>query len=425
MTAEIGILNKTSVVLASDSAVTIGNMNKVFNTANKLYPLSKYQPVGVMIFNNASWMGIPIEIILKSYSNYLEKSSFDTLEEYRQDLVKFIKEHYNDFVSKEQIKSFIEFRLYDLLERLIEHCNELFTDKHGEMLDDLSAKEKSQLFENTFFEIIDEAASFKTEILPDFKDYRLEDFKNEFRVYINKILPLFYSNYKIERKAKYTTRIIKQLYHELICNFSNEEDYTGIAIAGYGEKEIFPSICDVKVGEFFSNRLRYQFSAVGKVNQDVSAIVHPYAQRDMVDTFFQGINPGLLNEFARTLPIEFENIADKISSKYNNKSEIKPHFQLAYKHIMKKLNNFAIKNYVHPIITSIGFLRKEDLVEIAEALINITSINRKTTKELQTVGGPIDIAIITKHEGFIWIKRKDLVNKDLNSIYYNRELKEL
>lgn len=41
MTTEIGILNKSAVVLAADSAVTIysgvQNAQKVFNTANKLF----------------------------------------------------------------------------------------------------------------------------------------------------------------------------------------------------------------------------------------------------------------------------------------------------------------------------------------------------------------------------------------------------
>lgn len=49
MTAEIAIMNAQAVALAADSAVTFGT--KVRNTANKIFTLSKFEPVGVMIYN--------------------------------------------------------------------------------------------------------------------------------------------------------------------------------------------------------------------------------------------------------------------------------------------------------------------------------------------------------------------------------------
>jgi hypothetical protein len=168
-------------------------------------------------------------------------------------------------------------------------------------------------------------------------------------------------------------------------------------------------------------------SSVKSVSQDSSAIVRPYAQRDMVDTFFQGINPSIIKEMQKILPLEFENIIDKICAKYTdiNKADIRLHFKSSYRNINNKIMAYTSKTYIKPIITSISYLRKEDLVELAESLINITSIKRKTSENIQTVGGPIDIAMITKYEGFVWIKRKDIVNRELNSIYYHRELKGL
>lgn len=49
MTAQIGILNKNAVVLATDSAVTIadGKKEKAFNTAEKLFELVRNKPVGI------------------------------------------------------------------------------------------------------------------------------------------------------------------------------------------------------------------------------------------------------------------------------------------------------------------------------------------------------------------------------------------
>jgi hypothetical protein len=427
MTAEIGILNKTSVVLAADSAVTVGRANKVFNNANKMFPLSKYEPIGIMVYNNASWMGIPYEIIIKSYTKNLAKKSFDTLVEYRDDFIKYIKENYSSFVSVEQIKEFIEYRLYDMLDRMMEFLKQQFELKNKNTSSVLSPEDKDKLYEKTFFDILDELSSMKQDILPDFKEYKLQDFKNEFKSYIDKILSGFYTSYKLPRKAKYTSRIYKQLYHELICRFSDEEDYSGIVIAGYGNNEIFPSICNVKIGELVSGRLRYEYSEPSRISQNNTAIVKPFAQRDMVDTFFQGINPDIIKELNKIISFEFEEIIDKISKKYDNinKSDVRSFFKTGFKHINEKLRKFAVDTYVKPVMTSVGFLRKEDLIELAESLINITSVKRKTSETLQTVGGPVDIAIITKHEGFVWVKRKDIIDRSLNSLFYNKELKEL
>lgn len=426
MTAEIGILNKTSIVLAADSAATLSSHKKVFNTANKLFPLSYFQPVGIMIYNNSTWMGIPFELIIKSYTKNLHDKSFSSLPEYRDDFIKFLKDNFRKFITEEQIHEFIEFRLYDILGNISEHLEEIFKEKISDSKTTLSDIEKEKLMEEIFFKLLDRHSKIKDEILPEFIDYKFEEFKLEFKSTIDKILPGFYVSINTPRKQKYTQRIYKCLYHELICNFSEEEDYSGIVISGYGIDEIFPTICDVKIGEILSNKLRYQYSEVEQISSNNSAIVCPYAQRDMVDTFFRGINPQISEELNEILMEEFETAIGNIHKKHPEISlaDLRPHFSKIYNNLNTKIDKFSVKNYINPIIQSIGFLRKEDLIEFAESLINITSIKRKTNSELQSVGGPIDIAVITKHEGFIWIKRKDIIDKQLNSAYYNREFRK-
>jgi hypothetical protein len=68
MAAEIVILNKNAVALAADSAVTLRdpNTSKIYNTANKLFMLSKFEPVGIMIFGAAEFMAVPLETMLRA-----------------------------------------------------------------------------------------------------------------------------------------------------------------------------------------------------------------------------------------------------------------------------------------------------------------------------------------------------------------------
>lgn len=56
----------------------------------------------------------------------------------------------------------------------------------------------------------------------------------------------------------------------------------------------------------------------------------------------------------------------------------------------------------------------QDAIDLADFLVQTTIKYVQYTPGHPTVGGPTDIATITKHEGFKWIKRKHFFNVDLN-----------
>jgi len=92
MTAEIAIMNREAIALAADSAVTMvaSGGEKIFTSTNKLFALSKYHPVGIMVYGNATFMGVPWEIIIKMYRTALGKRKFDSLDDYAEDFLNFL-----------------------------------------------------------------------------------------------------------------------------------------------------------------------------------------------------------------------------------------------------------------------------------------------------------------------------------------------
>lgn len=56
----------------------------------------------------------------------------------------------------------------------------------------------------------------------------------------------------------------------------------------------------------------------------------------------------------------------------------------------------------------------QDAIELAEFMVDLTIKHSRFTPGAATVGGPIEIAVITKYEGFKWIKRKYYYSRDLN-----------
>jgi hypothetical protein len=56
----------------------------------------------------------------------------------------------------------------------------------------------------------------------------------------------------------------------------------------------------------------------------------------------------------------------------------------------------------------------QDAIDLAEFLVNTTSTFTKFRRGASTVGGPVESAAITKHEGFKWIRRKYYFHEELN-----------
>ena len=92
MTAEVAILNRNAVALAADSAVTLRlpQSTKIYQT-NKLFALSKYEPVAVMIYGSADFMDLPWETIVKRYRVHLGRRSFGGIGEYGDDFLDFVE----------------------------------------------------------------------------------------------------------------------------------------------------------------------------------------------------------------------------------------------------------------------------------------------------------------------------------------------
>jgi hypothetical protein len=109
MTAEIAVLNRNAVALAADSAVTLQLPEgpKVYK-ANKLFMLSKYRPVGVMIYGAADFMGIPWDTIIKQYRAQLGTRGFQRVQNYADDFFRYIETQKSFFPEKLQRASCYE-----------------------------------------------------------------------------------------------------------------------------------------------------------------------------------------------------------------------------------------------------------------------------------------------------------------------------
>ena len=84
-------MNTRGIALAADSAVTLGECEKIYHNAEKLLQLAPSAPVGIMTFGSADLMDVPWETVVAGYQKHLGDRHYDTLSEYLEDFVSFIE----------------------------------------------------------------------------------------------------------------------------------------------------------------------------------------------------------------------------------------------------------------------------------------------------------------------------------------------
>lgn len=421
MTAQIGILNKNAVVLATDSAVTIadGKKEKAFNTAEKLFELVRNKPVGIMIYNAAEFNGVPWEIFIKDYGRKHTNDSFFHLEEYK---IAFF-----DFLSN----------------------NNLFIDEAGELL---SVCRLTDEISNLIFEALNEKLAVaeiinENIVLQKLHEtiFEFDDVFGEERVY-EKFKPLIEIDY-LEKYRPVIENIVRekvnfnvsdeefgcivQLIEKIIYSDYSGDNYTGVVIAGYGEDDYFPRLYQTEIFLCLNGILKvkeYSPVIIGKgiSEEESTAALRPFAQHDMVDTFMRGITPALndymIELFSEVLEIIFDE--SRKFRKEGTDSDMKNLVMKAKRCVIEEIEKTERQHFINPVIDMLGSLGKQQLAEMAETLIELTSFKRKISMDTESVGGPVDIAIISKHEGFIWIKRKHYFDLELNPAYIERRNKD-
>lgn len=414
MSAGICIMNKNAVALAADSAVTIGQHLAIHNSANKLFALSKIAPVGVIVYSNAELMNIPIEIIIKQYKSKLQHKTFASLKDYVHDFLSFLIQEADLFRFQINEKVFIKNVYVDLLNGLNGDYQISIKKKINTVHRDLLPEELSDLQHKAVKATLTFVDQFPT--IPDFSiaDYVEKTYFEEIKQYIISQFPWIIESDLFELAKKTCLVFDKQFMRN---------GYVGLAFAGYGEKDIFPQMIHLHISGIINNKVRYYLKEHLTITEERSATITPLAQTDVMQTFLFGINDSFIHDIGQELPRQIQSGLQNIDESFfaqGKKQVVQHELNKTTSNIIQQIIQKAQKQYLLPITQSVATLPIEELALLAESMINITSLRRKVALDnnIGTVGGPIDVAIISKCDGFIWLKRKHYFDRAYNPQYF-------
>ncbi len=415
MTAEVAIANAGAVALAADSAVTIGGQ-KIYNSALKLFALSKVAPVGIMIYGNAGLMNVPWETLIKSYRKDLGDQCFSSLVEYASGFIEYLNKHPSAFPEESQT------------DWLKGNTIGYFKLIRQEFLDEIHPilKAKGEIEANTVTEIFSRVVKEHHEVLS--KEEYADDMSDDtFKIIREKYKSLFKElRREIFEEVKISAAIAAKLND--IATFLHVKQVfstgvSGLVVAGYGEAELYPSIATYEIEGVIENQLKYRknLDKCHKINAGMECRIIAFAQEDMVTTFMNGINPTVLELLHGYLTQLFERLPELLDKDKTDSGERKKFTEKSSKLLMgffEELSNHIQGEHAHPVLRMVTVLPKDELAAMAEALVNLTAFKRRITESMETVGGPIDVVVISKGDGLVWVKRKHYFPPELNQHFF-------
>jgi hypothetical protein len=435
MTTEVAILNKQAIALAADSAVTI-NMSdgtKIYNSANKLFALSKFHPIGIMVYGAANLSGVPWESIIKFYRSKLGDNSFPILQDYCDDFLAFLEKNLNLFLETDKKNSIINivYEKYELI-------RESIGNRVAEEFEKAEQQGNNKLPKSQIKKIVNEAidyyhnASKQSPTLPSFSQTDIQQIEQQYGEIFTNLLPEVFEDLCITKNNQ--TKLVKIALNSLIKNdFSSSS--SGIVIAGFGEEEIFPSLHTYKIECVIGNKIKYAKDEEKSHEIGSYPAIIPFAQGDMIYTFIQGIDPVLHNVLFNSLDQILKNFFETIMNMNQAKEVLNKKQSNSIDQISQQVNTIAHNlldkfykemakyqqdAHVNPILMTVNILPKDELGAMAEALVNLTSLKRRVTTDEESVGGPTDVALISKGDGFIWLKRKHYFRPELNADFFSK-----
>ena len=428
MTSEVAILNREAVAIAADSAVTVDRPEgrKIYNTANKLFALSQTDPVAVMIYNAVSFGPIPWETIVKEYRRRLALKTYNTIEEYASDFVDHLSSLVQYVSAEEQRTRVMQTIRLEL--STLQVVVQQIVDRAA--LDGQPFKEDQirslilRYIENRIDEL--NRGVFVEGLSASIVGRYINTIYKDWGDFVDQSLSGLPTNERIKRLARVMARTSLRVP-------SPSPWCSGVVVVGFGRNQWFPALSHYLIDGVIAEKVRSCRANSVEIGDQQPMGIYPFAQTDMVATFMDGISP----EYVGLTGFVEEQI-DWIIQHFSNqvKGALSPNTYINFMNQMEQSKSNAVgeftdylgerkKSNYKPITIVVESLPKEGLAEMAEALVSLTSLKRRVSLEgslaAETVGGPIDVAVISKGDGLVWIKRKQYFSPNLNHRYFYRD----
>lgn len=374
-----------------------------------------------MIYNNAEIMSTPWETVISLYREQMGGRTLDTVDAYGHDFMEFLSGNPDLFPADHQDTEF--FKTVAVVMTLVaEDFDEqihYFRKENGDKVrDHISAIFEFVVREmhTSYQQYPDGSPRSDLSCFPKGMD---EQVRRRYSGEIDQLIDSLLGSLKAEHSALSVSDETKNRLREIAVNSATRdaffENYTGIVVAGFGARGQFPAMRSYLTSSLVLGILKRKQDRGNDMSADAGPVVETFAQDRMIRTFLTGMDPYLMRfMYGQTLDLSVGLVSDVIRRIPNITDSDR---QAMFDDYSRNTLGFAIREFfgsiesyqqaVHtrPIYRAVGVLPKKELGETAAALINLNSFQQKVMNSIETVGGPVDVAVITRNNGLEMMKQ--------------------
>lgn len=427
MTVEIAVINKEAVAVAADSAVTIGGgtwrgMDRVYESAQKLFDVSPNHPIGIMVYNNASFMGIPWETVVgMCRASLLETERCNTLGGYVERMVGVLKglaARIPEGVEEEYVRRALR-ALFGKICSEIKSNIETEKQRRGEAIKGERVRRITLKVLGHYLKKISDSPDISAGA--GFDKVVNARYRGVIQEVANQVFEV--NELRLGKSGSIRAALQKigaNFFSKNTEDFFSDMEYSGLVIAGFGEEEIFPSVITLHIMGALQGVLMYH-EAGGElcysVDFDRPAAIIAFARGDVIEAFKYGVWPDYIEEIKNRIDMQcFESFVNSVPSIMRLLKPTK-HIKELEERLVKLASNLFSKISVDFELSVendrkganeewerlISVLPRSELAEMARTLVRFTCFYWRYREEQATVKEPVRVAVISKNEGFRWM----------------------
>lgn len=414
MTSEIAVMNQRCVALAADSAVTLidGERIVVRTDQRKLFDLGHGLPVAVMFFGVADIMGHPWDVVIEHFRKKARPGAQPHVRDYAarftgtlDNLEEFFPREAQGDEYKRLLASVFRFVLY-----LAEHLRQTAA-KEGRSAsgDEVFRQAVGLVWKRYQFDENGKARPDLPCFPPGFADKVAQDYAGVIAELIGQGFPKLALDADMQQKLRDIAVfcVVKDLFLE---------DVTGLVFAGYGAAERYPSVVVCNASAVVGGILKRSVIDVETIDSEMRSGITLFADSEAAWAFLRGIDLDLEMRLYGTLQSMNEKLVDQVLDSAGGldparRESVRNQFRT--RHLPDYLNRlygmmagYQQQAYIDPVLHALEIGARADLAETAQALVALNIFKKRIMAQHPTVGGAVDVAVISRDEGFQWWKNQ-------------------
>jgi hypothetical protein len=410
MTSEIAVMNQRAVALAADSAVTLiaGGTVVVRNEHQKLFNLVEGRPIGLMFFGMADLLGHPWDHLIEHYQKKVKPGALAHVRDYAASFVNALDNLEEFFPNDRQADDYRRL-LLSVGRYILRHAEDLRS--HG------SEASSDTAIVETAIEQIWRFYQYRPDGNPRpdlacFPEGFGKRVLSEHAGVIDEFITYGFGQYGI---GKVTQQHLRDIAMFCVIKELFLEDVAGLVFAGFGAEERYPALVTYYVSAIVCGIVKRAELGVDQVNNEQRSALRIFADSAATTAFIRGIDSNLENWVYGNVQAMMHRLAAQLIEAFPNADaasreavrgrfldELGPrHFEAFYRAVAE----YQQRIFINPVFHVLDVATRKELAETARQLVELNVFKKRIMAQKETVGGAIDVCIISRDDGFQWASK--------------------